>query len=1249
LYKLKKIELLGFKSFADRSRLEFADGIAAVVGPNGCGKSNLSDAITWVLGEQSARLLRGERMSDVIFNGTGTRPPTGMAEVSMTLVNPEYNEAGVPEEAQEIEPAAGEPASFEPETPGNGNGHGNGNGNGNGTDAKPRKFHHRSGEITVTRRLFRSGESEYLINGDACRLRDIQDLFMGTGLGPESYAIIEQGRIGQILSSKPSDRRLILEEAAGVSKFKTRKRLAEAKLESARQNLSRIADILEEVVKQVNSLKRQASKARRYRELHDELRGRLKTVLTSRLKALEAEFQRLRAELAQVQVTCLAAAQELEALEHEQKGATQRYEELEDQLTRCRERLSQGGLERERLLSRLEQVKQQTGNLEARTEEAGREGTELQAQLATLEQQTAERTQQVEKLQQDFAAAKDTLAQVVMRQEDLNFQLGASEQDVETCRQSLMAVVSHAAELRNQLVQAEEAGLAVERQAARTDAEKSRSEAEHSRLVAELAAYLSEHQRDASTLAELAESVSQTTRGLEHARREEVSLRSKVEALRREHSGSMARKEALEQSLARHAYSTESVRRLLSGEIPMDGHQFQPMGLLADFVEVSPGYEEVVEEFLKQELECVVVEQYAQARSGIALLQSQGTGRSTFFVTHLASSGHAGGSVDSPVRTEPGVVASVRELVRFESKLGLNGDIVLPALASAYMVEDDAAAERLASAYPDCHFLTATGAHYHHRMVSGGKGSSAGPLALRRDFRDLERRTAELETQIRASEAALAEAEALAKRLDEQLKSLTSSKMEAEKKAVVADEKLRQTRETCDRTRQQLDALLSEAAVLQGERGRAEERQATLRAELETARAVKAQREEAITLATQRARELRAELDRLAQESAEAQSAARALEERTRAAEAEAARLLAAAQDFHNRIARLAQQTESWRLERERMVQESEAHQLRLQQLQLELEAARVQLHGLEEESRTVRAERDALGPRVDAARVELEARREKRSEAEVALARAESDYAHHSQQCRDELNTDVAALLAELAPESVLAGEALQLAEEELRQLKTRIENLGPVNMMALEELQEAEERLTFLDTQRQDLLSSIEDTAQAIREIDQVSRQQFLEAFKAINAYFAESFRVLFGGGIGEMRLADENDADSGIDVVAQPPGKRLQNVLLLSGGEKAMAALALLIAIFRYTPSPFCVLDEVDAPLDESNVERFTRMIQHMSRHTQFILITHSKRTMEIAQVMYGVTMEEPGVSRLVSVRFDAFARDPVAVPA
>jgi len=1245
LYKLKKLELLGFKSFADRTRLEFADGIAAVVGPNGCGKSNLSDGITWVLGEQSARLLRGERMADVIFNGTGTRPPTSMAEVSLTLVDPEYSEAGVPEEEETGEEkvlADSETVDLQADPSGNGN-----NGDGTAAAARAPSLRHRAGEMTVTRRLFRSSESEYLINGEICRLRDIQDLFMGTGLGPESYAIIEQGRIGQVLSSKPSDRRLILEEAAGVSKFKTRKRLAEAKLESSRQNLARIMDILEEVTRQVNSLKRQASKARRYKQLHTELRDQLKVVLTSRLLGLEAECGRLRQELAQIQAGCAQTASELEALEHEQKAATLRHEELESQLTQLRERLARGELERERLLSGLEQVRQQTASLDTRAADASQESAELRTQLTSLEQQSRERARQEEQFRQDCTIARAALGGLLARQEALSVQLSAAENEVETCRQAVLAAVSHAAELRNQLVQAEEAGLALDRQAARTESEKQQIEQEHQRLAAELEAYTSEHRRDTSALEDLAQSLARTAAELDQARAKEVSRRSELETLRQAYSGGVARKQALEESLARHAYSTESVRRLLAGDIPMSGHQFRPLGVLADFVEVSPGYEEVVEEFLKQELECVVVERHEQARSGIALLQSEGTGRSTFYVTQMPTNGHANANGDATVRSERGVVAPVCELVRFAATLGLNGDVALPTLANAYMVEDAATAERLAGTYPECYFLTPSGEHYHYRLVSGGKGSSAGPLAMRRDFRELERRTAELETAIRSNETGLAQATLRVARLDEELQSLTAAKLEAEKKAVVANEKLRQTRQAWDRTRDQLLALQSEAAALQRERATIEERRAGLSTELEAAGTEKTQREEAITQAAQRLRELRAELDRLAQELVEAQAQASALQERTHAAEAEVARLQTMAEDVRNRMARLAQQAAGWREEQDRLAEESESIRTRVQELEVELEAARRELGNLEQESQAVKAQRDWLGPQVDAARAELDVRREKRSEAEVALARVESDHLHHTQQCRDELNAEPATLLAELPPESALAGEALQAAEEELRQLKTRLENLGPVNMMALEELQEAEERFTFLETQRQDLLASIEDTAQAIREIDQVSRQQFLEAFKAINGYFAESFRTLFGGGLGEMRLTDEADPDSGIDIVAQPPGKRLQNVLLLSGGEKAMAALALLIAIFRYTPSPFCVLDEVDAPLDESNIDRFTRMIQQMSRHTQFILITHNKRTMEIAQVLYGVTMEEPGVSKLVSVRFDAVEREPLAV--
>jgi len=1235
LYKLKKLELLGFKSFGDRSRLEFADGVAAIVGPNGCGKSNLSDAVSWVLGEQSAKSLRGERMADVIFNGTGTRPPTSMAEVSLTLIDPEYNEAGFPEEedergqaeTREAEAAAGDQES-------------------EGEWSRPPKLRHRAGEIAVTRRLFRSGESEYLINGQVCRLRDIQDLFMGTGLGPESYAIIEQGRIGQVLSSRPSDRRLILEEAAGVSKFKTRKRLAEAKLESSRQNLARITDILEEVSKQVNSLKRQASKARRYREFHDELRARLKVVLASQWVALEAQCARLGGEVAQAQEACALAAQRLEALEQEQKAATQKHEEWERQLKQWREQIAQSKLERERLLSRGEQVRQQAASLEARDTDAALERADLQTQLASLEQQSRESTLQFEQVQQDWTEAQGARARLLSRQDSLSRQVAAAEDQVEACRQEMLAAVSHAAELRNQLVQAEEAGLALARQATRTESEKQRVERENQRWAGELEVLMAAQRQDATALADLTKGLSETMAALEQARGEEASQRAALETLRRELSGAVARRQALEESLSRHAYSTESVRRLLAGEIPTNGHQFRPLGVLADFVDVAPGYEEVVEDFLKLELECVVVEQHEEARSGIALLREEGKGWSTFFVTHIPPSEHSYGQTHSQVLAEPGVVTQVRDLISFQKSLGLNGDLALPALANAYLVEDPATAQRLAGAYPEYHFLTRTGEHYQHRLVSGGRGSSAGPLALRRDLRKLERRAAELQGKTEACEAALAEADSRVRQHAENLGNLAAAKQEAEKRAVVANEKMRQVGEAWQHARAQLEILQSEAAVLERDLASAEERKASLHADLEAAGQERTRREEAITRSTGALRELRADLERLSQELAEASARSSALEERTRAAKAEVARLAGMGEDIRSHMTRLEQQSEGWLDQRQRLAEEGENIGVRLHELEALLETARAELQRLEQESDAANARRAALRPQVDAARVELETHRARRSEADVAFARADSDRSHHAQQCREELHAEPAAVLATLPPGSALSGENLSAAEEEVRQLKTRLENLGPVNMMALEELQEAEDRLTFLETQRQDLLASIEDTTQAIREIDQVSRQQFLEAFQAINGYFAETFRALFGGGVGEMRLTDELDADSGIDIAAQPPGKRLQNVLLLSGGEKALAALALLIAIFRYTPSPFCILDEVDAPLDESNIDRFSHMVEQMSRHTQFILITHSKRTMEIARLMYGVTMEEPGVSKLVSVKFDALQAEPVA---
>ena len=1253
MFKLKKIELLGFKSFADRTRLEFGEGTVAVVGPNGCGKSNLADAISWVLGEQSARSLRGERMADVIFNGTGTRPPTGMAEASVTLIDPEYIEAP----ASEPEPASKAPSSpegasvpFEASADAAGP-----EGNGGGAEPARPPFKHRAGEITVTRRLFRSGESEYLINGDVCRLRDIQDLFMGTGLGPESYAIIEQGRIGQILSSKPSDRRAILEEAAGVSKFKTRKRLAEAKLDSSRQNLARINDILLEVSKQMGSLKRQAAKARRHREMQEELRGRLKVVLTAKLLALETECQRLREDLAGVERECSAASEQLQGLEREEKAARLRSEGLEGGLTELRQSMAERDLENERLTSRIKQVEEHSASLEARAKEASAETQDLQAQIARLEQEITEHAGQSQQVHEQWAAAREAALRLLAERDELSTQLTGHEAQLEAGRQELLATVSHAADLRNQMVKAEEMRLALDRQISRADTERREVEEAHRRLAIEQEAFALEQQREESDLAEFARSVSETAAALESARLEESQCRAEIESLRQEYSGASARKQALEEQLARHAYTTETVRRLLAGPIPIDGHHFRPLGVLADFVEVSPGYEEVVEEFLREELDSVVVEGHEEARSGIALLKSEGSGRSTFFVTRMPAKGSDSGTGHSEPLPRSESVADpetrltpLRDLVRFEPSLGLNGNLALPALRSTYVVEDPIAAERLAAAHPESHFITRSGEHYHHRLVSGGRGASAGPLALRRDFRFLERRTIDLAAGLRSAEAKSAEVVARVLHLDQELRRLTAANLEVEKKVALSSERLRQLHQELDRASERLGVLRQEAKALGEERENIQAQQTHLRGELESAAEEQTRREQAIVRITGLVREARSQLDHLGGDLIEAQARASALEERTRSVEAEQSRLLAREHDIRARLERLGEQCASWRDEQSQLAAEGERARARLSDIEAEQQTARRELADLEIESQTARTRRDELGPLIDAARGNFESLREKRSQTEVALARSESDYSHGAEQCRQELRAEPAALLAELrageSAASLPTGEALDAAERELGELKTRIENLGPVNMMALEELQEAEERFSFLETQRQDLLASIEDTTQAIREIDQVSRQQFLEAFKAINAYFAESFQTLFGGGNGQMRLSDETDPESGIDIVAQPPGKRLQNVLLLSGGEKALAALALLIALFRYTPSPFCVLDEVDAPLDESNVDRFTRLIRQMSRHTQFVLITHNKRTMEIAQVLYGVTMEEPGVSKLVSVRFEEAA--PVA---
>ncbi|MDE3180131.1 MAG: AAA family ATPase, partial [Acidobacteriota bacterium] len=860
MLRLKEVELLGFKSFADRTRLICDGTTAAVVGPNGCGKSNLSDAVSWVLGEQSARMLRGERMSDVIFNGTSRRPPTGMAEVSIVLAETGDECEGVDEleRVMAVGPQWGQDAAEGKDAA---DGHA---ATVTGVNGKPAK--RRAGdEIKVTRRLFRSGESEYLLNGSLCRLRDIQDIFMGTGLGPESYAIIEQGRIGQILSSKPADRRSIIEEAAGVSKFKTRKRLAEAKLESSRQNLARINDILEEISKQASSLKRQASKAERYKELREDLRACQKLVFVSKLTSLEAERQRLAEALSAIQGEMATAAAELETLESGRNAAASRFEELEEDLKRTREALMRSELESERMRSSLARAREQAAALGMRSAESRAGQLRLEEQAAALDKESLARSQHSAMVRAEMGGACGAVQELASRQTELAALLAAGESEVETLRREMLLAVSRISEIRNETVKAEEAGLSAGRDLARVEAERAEAEKELQYFSQELDAIRASYALDKEALAGLQASAVNARAALDAGRKEAADLAAEAERLRHEFDRASARRQAVGESLARHAYSTESVRSLLS--TPNEAQNFHPLGVLADFLEVSPGYEAVVEEVLKAQLDCVVVERLPEARQGIALLKNGG-GRSTFFIKDYPQRGSEQGLDEEDgqeAKAREGVVAQLSEVVRFDARLGLNGTSVFPSLGRSFVVESPLAAERLAAEFPFCHFITLEGEHYHQRWVSGGKGATAGPLALRREYRDLDRRAGEIESAIAACEQRWSESKDRLKGREDEVQEFEAARNDAEKRVMLAGEKLRQADESAARAGMRASTHERERSLLQAEYEKTGLLVLQLKAELETAGAAREFKEKEIEAAAGSVRSRRDELDAMNQ------------------------------------------------------------------------------------------------------------------------------------------------------------------------------------------------------------------------------------------------------------------------------------------------------------------------------------------------------------------------------------------------
>jgi chromosome segregation protein len=1260
MLKLKKIHILGFKSFCDRTELAVpGTGIAVVVGPNGCGKSNILDGVSWVLGEQSAKSLRGTNMQDVIFAGTRDRKALGMAEVTLTMVDPEAFEGPVPVEPEVVVEHEGptdwdedevrrsraaeaeeiianeQPGQVieedEPEESHTA---------GEGPQAVVLKIRRRrfqrtpqKGEIVITRRLFRTGESEYLLNGKLCRLRDIQDIFMGTGLGPESYAIIGQERIGQLLSSKPHDRRAIIEEAAGITRFKTKKRLAELRLESARQNLARVDDIFEEVTRQMNSLKRQAAKAERFAAVRDELRGRLRLVLASRMALMDADQARLEQEISSLSENINASAEQIGTLEASQHSLTERGYELDRDGHEAQGRANEAAVELERATARERSNTERVGELEGRIAAAGAELEQTRTQLTGIAE---ERAQQHSFLESAAGEAREFRQKVEARQHEARTaaeEVFNAERQLESGRRHAMHLLTLAGNARSFTAQGEESLASLEREAERLHAEMGQARNEQENLGVESGQARLRFESAANELKRLESEIATLRETVQAKRSEETAQRTRANQLRGEQAAVAGRRDSLESLIRNHSYSTDSVRKLLKPGALGQGRS--PVGTLADFLEVSGEHEGVVDEFLREELNYVVVESWGAAEEGVRLLKT-GDGRATFLI-HSDEQGvlfnDGAGVVD-----EPGLTP-LREAIKVLNGFGRTLESILPKLRHSYLVTESQDALRLTSRYAHAYFLTPEGECFHNATVTGGKPASEGPLALKRELREAEVRLAKLEVDLAKAETEAAILTRTIEELTAQLEARSEQRRTAETDAANMGAALKQmegeaqrierrlqdwllqaarNKDACEAKRQSIDQKREEAARLEAEHAQAEAGLDELQAQLAL---------------------MRQKREGLQQEAAQVTAELAGLEERRRGAEAAFQRIDRLHADLERRVQSIELQRATATSEKEQRIAESAA----LVDRQKELADARAEALALTQtiaaQSQALRQQLAEMETQLKTGRAALDQLRENRAGRSSELAKLHSDLEYLEASCLAEVNVE-AQVLRDDAEIVRLLGEELTVEEETCRTLKQRIEQMGPVNMMALDEYKETAERHGFLETQRKDLMESIENTMETIKEIDQISRTKFDEAFARINENFGQVFTRLFHGGQAFLRLTDvENQAESGLEIVASPPGKKLQNVLLLSGGEKALTALALLVGIFEFQPSPFCVLDEVDAALDETNVGRLADLLHSLSKETQFLLVTHSKRMMQSADMIYGVTMQEPGVSKIISVRLGA----------
>jgi len=1256
--RLDRLHINGFKSFSDRAELAFDHGVTAIVGPNGCGKSNVADAITWVLGEQSAKSLRGDRMEDVIFSGSDARRPGATAEVRLHLTGLPAPSTGSADDRANGSANDGPSELAEP-------GAISSNGIGESIAAAAELF---TRDVEVTRRLYRSGESEYLIDGEVCRLRDVHELLMDTGLGAKAYAIIEQGKIGMILSSRPADRRQLIEEAAGITKYKARRRTAELKLEAAQQNLTRIDDIVFEVEKQRSALKRQSAKARRYGRLREELRRWEKVLFARRYRELARTIESAQVRLAEARERETVAAARLAEAEADLARLRIEQAEVDSRVAQVREEAHARELEIHRREQQQEFNRQQAESLAVRADEIAAELTELEARREPARLAVATGVQAMT----DAAQARDAAAQTLAEASDAHArsqqQIESLDAAVEAARARVFATLNSATAVHHAMEHAasqrERVGETLGKLGIQTDdvrreietAEKARTSVAES--LARAHAVLEE--LGLETVKRESELVATRT---EHDARV-LALRSHEQAM----AGSEARLSSLVELEASRGDFGDAARMVL---VQANG-QVGQLGAVADYLNVDRRYERAVEACLGDLLQHVIVERHDQAEAGLALVREQDAGRCGFVVIDPGSNGFQ----PSAMIRMPGVVP-VSDVLRVS---GPYVATIMKVVPEAYVAEtfEEAVAMSRQTAAPVA-TLDGDVLRGPHIVSGGAKAESRGILATKREIKELQGRLAEDRGELVRMTEDVARLEISIAEATSAMEALTTEQHRQQMAIVGHESAVAHAVEEAGRLARKTEVIVLERQQAEAEQTQLDARHAEAEASIERLLQEQQDAEAQLSDAQRQLAVAREAVHTLGMKAADARAAHAAMIERASGLAAEVSRLEDVAKDVEARAAARTGELEQARVRREQLLQSITDEARTLDNDLRELEEFRVEVRTADAAAATTRVAVDAQDVVIREARGVVEEVRARASELAVAHAKGESDLSHLAQSCTEvvqcsldqvlndveamelagEATPDAAAITAdepdpEVDAESQSAdGSGAPLAEsgiggsrsgemtaaEAIDALKARIDRLGPVNMMAIEQFDELESRHEFLTTQRTDLVDSIAQTSQAIKRIDETSKVRFREAFTAIQQNFQLTFSTLFGGGHAGLTLLDEDDPlESGIDIVASPPGKRLQSVQLLSGGEKALTAIALMFAIFRFKPSPFCLLDEIDAPLDDANVGRFVDMLRSMLDRTQFILITHNRRTMEIADRLYGVTMEEPGVSKLISVQLN-----------